>query len=251
MDGRPSYRELQQRVRELEKEAAALKRSEKEFKDLSWKILTAQEKERTTTARLIHDNVSQTLAAAKLALEGALREADGRLSEECRSSLERSVRILQGVIEESRRIYTSLRPTILDDLGVLAAIRSFCREFQEDYSFIQIDDRIGVKEGEVPDGLKIVIYRLLQEASKNIAKHSKADAGQVSLRRVEGGIELAIKDNGGGFDLREKFRREGVRRGLGLAVMKEQTELSGGAFVVESAQGAGTTIKATWPQCAR
>jgi signal transduction histidine kinase len=80
----------------------------------------------------------------------------------------------------------------------------------------------------------------MQEAMNNIAKHSKADLVRLSLRKIEDRIELSIEDNGGGFNL------ENIRRGLGLTSMRERAELSGGTFVLESATGKGTTIKASW-----
>jgi len=99
----------------------------------------------------------------------------------------------------------------------------------------------------VPDPLKTVIYRVLQEALNNVAKHSKADLVRLSLRKTEETVELAIEDNGVSFDVREAFTVESARRGLGLSSMKERTELSGGSFGIESVKGAGTIVRALWP----
>jgi signal transduction histidine kinase len=92
-----------------------------------------------------------------------------------------------------------------------------------------------------------VIYRVMQEALNNIAKHSKADLVYLSLRKKENKIELTIKDTGMGFDLEEILSPERFKRGLGLNSMRERTELSGGTFVIESTAGKGTTIRAEWP----
>jgi signal transduction histidine kinase len=94
----------------------------------------------------------------------------------------------------------------------------------------------------VPDPLKAVIYRILQEAMNNVAKHSKANLVSTSLRRKKDGrIELVIEDNGTGFNM------ESVKKGLGLGSMRERAELSGGSFDIESVKGKGTVIRASWP----
>jgi signal transduction histidine kinase len=139
-----------------------------------------------------------------------------------------------------------LRPATLDDLGILATIAWFCREFQAIYSEIRIEKQINIEENEVPDTFKTVIYRVLQEAMNNIAKHSKADLANISLRNMDGTIELVIEDNGTGFDLEEALSVESSTRGLGLSSMKERTELSGGSFTVQAVKGSGTIVRSIW-----
>jgi signal transduction histidine kinase len=150
-------------------------------------------------------------------------------------------------VDEVRRMQMDLRPSTLDDLGVLATLGWFCREYQKIYSHIHIEKEIGLQENEVSTPRKVVIYRLTQEAMNNIAKHSQADLIHLSLRRMENEIELVIKDNGMGFDLEEILSPERSKRGLGLSSMRERTELSGGAFTIETTPGKGTTIRASWP----
>jgi len=156
--------------------------------------------------------------------------------------------MVQNGIEEVRRISTDLRPSILDDLGILATITWFCREFQTIYWGLSIERQINIQENEVPDPLKIVMFRVLQEALNNIAKHSKADLVRLYLKKTDGMIELAIEDNGLGFDLKDALSVESSKRGFGLAGMRERTELSGGSFAIQSIRGEGTTIRATWPR---
>ena len=134
-----------------------------------------------------------------------------------------------------------LRPSILDDLGILATVAWFIREFQRVYSHISIQDQINVEENQIPGSLKIVLFRILQEAMNNIAKHSKADLVRLSLRKKETRIELSIKDNGAGFDL------DSIKQGMGMTSMQERTELSGGTFTINSTPGSGTMIKVSWP----
>jgi len=99
----------------------------------------------------------------------------------------------------------------------------------------------------VPDLLKTVIYRVLQESMNNVIKHSNANLVRFSLKKIDGMIELVIEDNGLGFDLKKALSLDSGRRGLGLASMKERIELSGGSFAIDSAQGRGTIVRASWP----
>jgi PAS domain S-box-containing protein len=223
-----------------------LRESENDLRQLSAALLTAQERERKLIAQEIHDSMGASLAAAKFKVEAALNQmADG--NPQTGAALESVVPIIQGAIEEARRIQMSLRPSILDDLGILATINWFSRQFQSTYSHIRMKQEIEIQEHEVPNSLKIVIYRVLQEALNNIAKHSKASAVLLFLRKNSQAMELIIRDSGQGFDLEEAFSRKGTARGLGLDSMRERVELSGGSFIIESRKGAGTVIRATWP----
>jgi signal transduction histidine kinase len=140
-----------------------------------------------------------------------------------------------------------LRPSILDDLGILATISWFCREFQTTFPSISIETQINIQEDEVPDSLKTVIFRIMQEALNNVAKHGKADLIRLTLWKNDDKIELVIQDNGQGFNLPEVLAMDSSRRGLGLASMRERSELSGGSLAIESTPGKGTTVKAEWP----
>ncbi|MDY6954776.1 MAG: ATP-binding protein, partial [Thermodesulfobacteriota bacterium] len=153
----------------------------------------------------------------------------------------------QRASDEVRQIHTDLRPSLLDDLGIIATISWFCREFQGLYGGLTIEQQIDIEEKQVTDSLKIVIFRLLQEALNNVAKYGKGDRVRVSLQERKGHMELAIKDNGRGFDVDEALSTRSLKRGFGLTSMKERTELSGGSFFIESAPEAGTLVKATWP----
>ncbi len=222
-----------------------LRTSEAHLRSISAELLNAYEKERKLVAQEIHDSIGASLAAAKFKLETALKEMKEDHSQ-ARTALESITPIIQGTIDESRRIQVSLRPSVLDDLGILATINWFCRQFESTYSNIRIQKEIDIQEHEVPEPLKIVIYRLLQEGLNNIAKHSKALAVSLSLKKSNQNLELMIQDNGQGFDLEEVYSRKETTKGLGLNSMKERIELSGGFFSIESKMGAGTVIRATW-----
>jgi PAS domain S-box-containing protein len=214
--------------------------SETRLRLLSSQLLTVQEAERKRIAREIHDSIGQTLAAIKFGLESKLSQM-GAGSPPPGISIENIVSLAQNGIEESRRIQMDLRPSVLDDLGILATIGWFTREFQKVYSHISVEKQISVEENEIPDSLKTVLFRVLQEAMNNAAKHSKADLARLILRKTVDKIELSFEDNGEGFNI------ESSTKGLGLTSMRERTELSGGSFAIESTPGKGTTIKAYWP----
>jgi signal transduction histidine kinase len=155
--------------------------------------------------------------------------------------------MVRATVEEARRISTNLMPSMLDDLGLLATLRWFCRQFEQLHGGVDIELQLHVEEEEVAEQLKIVTYRILQEALNNIAKHSQADSVQVSLSRTGGTLELYIQDNGRGFDYREYAVKEDSIGGLGIESMRERTEISGGFFEIVSEPGQGTTIRARWP----
>jgi signal transduction histidine kinase/HAMP domain-containing protein len=237
--------ELRSQIDECQRIEADLRKSQTDLRQLSIALLNAQEKERKLIAGEIHDSLGTSLAATKFKLETTIKEM-GDDNPQASAALGSVIPIIQETIEEARRIQMSLRPSILDDLGILATINWFCRQFESTYSNIRIRREIEIEELEVPDALKIVIYRVLQEALNNIAKHSKAAVVLLFFRRAGQAIELVIRDSGQGFDLSEAQSRKDSSRGLGLDSMKERIELSGGSFLIESNKGKGTVIRASW-----
>jgi PAS domain S-box-containing protein len=223
-----------------------LRKSEEELRFLSSELLEAQEKERARFARELHDGIGQALSTIKVRVETLLRLAKSdpaRIEVEDLTSL---VSMIRQTVEEVRNTSMDLRPSTLDSLGILPTIDWLCREFQTTFPVINIQKQIDIQENEVPDFLKIIIYRILQEACNNAATHSGADLVTVSLVQTDGEVTLALQDNGRGFDLEEVVSADSAKRGFGITSMKERTELSGGAFFIESGIGKGTTIQATW-----
>jgi PAS domain S-box-containing protein len=225
----------------------ALRESENRLRFLSSQLLTAQESERKRIALELHDGIGQMLTAIKFKVESILQEEGKGKGKAKEKSLEAIIPMVRESVDEVRRMQMDLRPSTLDDLGVLATLGWFCREYQKIYSRIRIEKEIAIQENEVSTPRKVVIYRLTQEAMNNIAKHSQADLVRLSLRKQGAQIEWVIEDNGMGFDLEKILSSEGSKRGLGLSSMRERTELSGGKFMIESTQGKGTTIRASWP----
>jgi signal transduction histidine kinase len=225
----------------------AFRKSGEELRLLSSQLLTAQETERGRIARELHDGIGQSLSAIKFRVEDALGQLAKGSTESSVSNLVNLIPVIQSTVEEVRRITMDLRPSTLDDLGILATIAWLCREFQATYSTVEIKREISAEESDVPNPLKIVLYRVLQEALNNVAKHSGANMVTISLAKKDNTIQLAIEDNGCGFDVDEARSVESSKRGFGLGSMKERTELSGGTFVINSAKGRGTFVLASWP----
>jgi PAS domain S-box-containing protein len=241
------YQSIGYDITDRKKTEEALKKSEKQLSFLSTQLVTAQEDERKHIAQELHDSIGQILTTVKFGVERTAHEVSQVSAESSVvTSLESLVPIVQNGIEEIRRICSDLWPFILDDLGILATISWFCREFQKVCTDIRIDKHIDIEENDVPNNLKIVIYRILQEAVNNIAKHSSADYVRCSLEKKRGRIELSIEDNGKGFDTENIRYKVTSKRGFGLASMKKRTEMSGGSFSIESERGSGTTIRGSW-----
>jgi PAS domain S-box-containing protein len=233
-------------VTKRHKAEEALRESGKELRILSNQLLSAEEKERKRIARELHDGIGQALSAIKFSVENSLRQLGNQADDSELKSLEAVIPLTQKTIEEVRRIVKDLRPSILDDLGILATINWFCREFKTIYAGIRIEREIEIQEQDIPSPLKTLIYRILQEALNNVAKHSHADLVRLTLVQSDGAIKLRIQDNGDGFDIVKILSLKPSQRGFGLASMRERAELSGAEFEIKSAVGEGTTIRVVW-----
>ena len=213
---------------------------------LSRKILEAQETERKRVAKEIHDSISGDLAAIKICLEERLYQMKGS-PPEGEMPIERIVSIINDTIQETRRISANLRPFMLDDLGLVSTIEWFCRRFERYQPKIRVVRRLKIEEDEVPDQLKIVIYRVLQESLHNVAKHSEADQVRISLWKLTNHLKLSVEDNGCGLDFERLRAATDVMSGNGLANMRDRAEICGGNLEIKSNPQAGTAIHLTLP----
>jgi signal transduction histidine kinase len=219
----------------------ALRKAHDQVRFFASQCLTVQETERRRIAGELHDSIAASLGAVRFRIDQIAEEMkQGHASFESLKDL--ALKVVE-INNETRRIMSALRPSVLDDLGILPAMNWFCREYEKTYSHICVEKKIDISENDLTDSLKTTIFRVSQEAMNNVAKHSKATVVNLTLQKGNGGIELAIRDNGQGFDLPT------AKRGLGLSTMRERTELSGGTCSIESFKGAGTTIRCIWPLC--
>jgi PAS domain S-box-containing protein len=239
--------ELTAEIEQHKQSEEALQESKKQLRILASQIITAQENERKRIALEVHDILGSSLSAIKFKVEEALLHLskDGPLN--VSKPLETIIPLILDTIGEARRIQSDLRPPLLDDLGILATLSWFCRRFEGIYSYIKLEQSVTIQEEEVPDHLKISLFRVTQEAMNNIGKYAKADTIYFQLQRVGGTLELRIRDNGEGFDLESLSFRDSLKKGLGLSSMKERVEFSGGFFSIESGIGKGTVVRAVWP----
>lgn len=224
-----------------------LRQSENDMHLLSAQLLTAQEMERKRIAAELHDGISQSLTAIKFSIESAVAQGSIQGKGQRDTLIEKILTRIQTAIEEVHQISTNLRPSMLDDLGIIPTIAWFCREFRSIYKDIDLETYIDIAEDVVPDSLKTVIYRVLQEALNNIVRHSEAKHVVVYLGQQDSTIRFQVKDNGQGFEPGMQGQRTQGRMGSGLGSMRERTEFSGGSFSIQSSPGAGTTIRALWP----
>jgi signal transduction histidine kinase len=225
---------------------AALKANQRHLQTLRAKLVDAQEAERSRVARELHDSIGASLSALKFSVEGWFERQKG--SGAACASPDEIVSSIQQIIEEVRRISQNLHPSILDDLGLATAIRSFCRQHRKNHPEMKIEADLSVEEELISKRLQLVIYRMVQECTTNARRHGKADT--IGLRLVsEGkkGLVLELKDNGRGFDVKETWDRLGADSGIGLTSLNERAELTGGRLTIDSKIGQGTVIRCRWP----
>lgn len=246
-EGRKHLLALIRDVTERKEAEEALRKNERELRDLSSRLLSVQEDEKKRLARELHDGFGQTLIAIKFGVENSLRELRNDSPSSAAQSLAEVITVVQRAIEEVRRVTLDLRPTILDNLGIVATISWFCQEFQKLCPTIRVKEDIAVKEKEVPPLLKSTIFRIVQEAFTNIAKHSTARLVHLVLVRKGRAIEVIIEDNGRGFDPEKLRESPASSQGMGLTTMEERTKLSGGTFSLTTAPGKGTSVRVSWP----
>jgi PAS domain S-box-containing protein len=223
-----------------------LRDSQRRLKEFSRKSIEALEADRKAVSRELHDSIGGNLAAIKFALESIVTKI-GDTPDAATMSLEKTILHLAETIKECKRISANLRPEIIDDMGLLATIDWHTRQFGQYYNQIQIIRQIDVDEQEVPESLKIVIYRVIQEALNNAAMHSKADTIHIRLKKFGNSFEAEVEDNGRGFDFKEVSNGDDGRTGFGLKSMRERVEIIGGSFFLHSLSGKGTCIRIVFP----
>jgi PAS domain S-box-containing protein len=229
--------------REVEKELAM---SRRQLRLLSQKTLELLESDRQMIAKELHDSIGASLAAIKFSLEGWM-ETYGEQLPSTEIPFDRIISHIMETIKETKRISANLRPTTLDDLGLVATAQWFCRNLYGLYQGIQITPRFDVSEVDIPEAMKIVLYRVMQEALSNAAKHGKARHIEVSLALVDGYLELTVNDDGCGFDPETVFGMEDTLSGFGLSSMRERVEICEGRFKIDTRIGEGTRVKVSLP----
>ncbi len=230
--------ELERRHQELSRLYDVLHHHEAARRELLAKLIAAQEAERKRIARELHDETSQSLAALVMALDMVLASGDhaagaGKLA----TMKDMAVRTLDGV----HQIIFDLRPSLLDDLGLLPALRWYA-EGRLTPLGTKVRFEASGPERRLPSETEVALFRVVQEAVSNIVKHAEAENVVISLESTESRLCIEVEDDGRGFDVQSVGSEPGQVRGLGLLGMQERVELIGGRFTVESHPGNGTRI---------
>jgi two-component system sensor histidine kinase UhpB len=213
-----------------------MRRLEAERRRAGSAALAAQEEERARVARDLHDEVNQSLTGLLLRLEAAREAAPPEMEAELAATKALANQAMRELLSLARQ----LRPTALDDLGLAAAVAGQVEQLA--HGEITAEFSADGDLSDLGNDAQLVVYRVAQEALSNAARHSGAAHVSVTLRRLaNGGVELAVGDDGRGFAFDES------ERGLGIAGMRERALLIGGELTIESRPGRGTTVRLTVP----
>jgi len=218
---------------------------QEELRHLSRRLLTAQEEERKKVSRELHDVIAQTLTGITLRL-AALRTQTTANARDLHNKIANTQKLVAKSVEIVHRFARDLRPTVLDDLGLIPALQAYMKGFME-RTGIRVSFTAFAGVEQMDSARRTVLYRVAQESLTNVARHAKASRAKVSIQDHHGTVHMRIEDNGQGFAVEgEGFAKS--RNRLGLLGMRERVEMIGGTFCVESAPGQPTTIIVDIPQ---
>lgn len=218
---------------------------QEELRDLSRQLLSAQEAERRKISRELHDVIAQTLTSINMRLAALKVETTASTKE-----LHKKIAVTQRLVEKSvdivHRFARELRPSVLDDLGLIPALQTYLKSYMEDTGIrVTLTVFSGVEQAD--SDTRTVLYRIAQEALANVSRHAKGSHAEVIIQEVEGLIRMEIKDDGQGFEVDGTTQAKTKNNRLGLLGMRERVEMIGGTFCVESAPGQGTTVRVEVP----
>ncbi len=226
---------------ERERLLAQVRAGREQLQSLSRRMLEVQENERRHIARELHDDIGQDLTAAKINLQ-ALQ----RVSETALPHVEDSIAIVERALQQVRNLSLELRPSMLDDLGLIPALRWYIgRTAQRAGLEAEFSNQLG--NARLPPEIETTCFRITQAALMNTVKHAHADRVSVRLGIKNSELYLTIRDNGIGFDV-DAARRQAIEgNSLGILSMEERVFLAGGRIEIESALGHGTEIRVSFP----
>lgn len=237
-----SLRNSEKSTRELLKKSQDM---QQEMRLLSRRLLSVQEEERKRISRELHDVVAQTLTGINVQLSSLTMQSTAD-AESLETKIASTQRLVEESVETVHRFARDLRPTVLDDLGLVPAIRSYLKLFTQQ-SGIAVEFGASMSVDELSGDQRTALYRVMQEAVTNISRHAEASQGRVSLKKLGASVCLEIRDDGLGFSEIERGV-EVIAKRLGLVGMRERIEMVGGRFSVKSQPGKGTNVRVTIPQ---
>ena len=237
------------RLKELTRENERLFRdligAERRFRSLSRSVWRVQEDERRRLARELHDGIGQTLTALKNHLDGMQRRS-GRTVEQTDAGVGEALEIAGQALHETRELSRLLRPALLDDLGLMPALRWLARTVGERFSIAVELEAPGLEE-RFDTEIETLAFRLVQEALTNVAKHAGATTARIEVERSAGHLRIRVSDPGRGFDPLEVLDPKSGDAGVGLRGMRDRAGLLGGTLRIDSNPGGGTRIEAVVP----
>ncbi len=232
----PRFSEEDLRLTEAfaDRAAVAAERTEHVAQDALRRVIEAQEIERRRLALELHDQTGQTLTSVLLGLKAIEEDAD----EKTRAALARLREVVVTALEDVRQLALELRPRVLDDFGLVAAIERLTSTYSE-HTRIAVDFETNLASERLPDAIETALYRIMQESLTNVAKHARASHVSVVLSKTTASVRLVIEDDGRGFTTEAGEQTE---HGLGLVGMRERVRLVQGRLDIESRPGAGTSL---------
>ena len=221
-------------------------RSADDGEDLITSIIQAQEKERLRISLQMHDGPAQSMSNLVLRAEICQRLLD-RDMEQARAELSALKSAINTTLQDTRRFIFDLRPMILDDLGLVPTLRRYVPQFMEKNK-LEVNLMVQNMDSRLPTHYEVAIFRFIQEALNNVAKHANATQARVLLDSAGGSLHVSIEDDGSGFHIAEVLSEESGRRNMGIATLRQQAEtLLRGEFGIESTVGRGTRVAAVVP----
>ncbi|MCI0390918.1 MAG: PAS domain S-box protein [Acidobacteria bacterium] len=230
-------------ITERKQAEAALRESATRLQTLSHRLLEAQETERRSIARELHDEIGQALTSVKISLQTMQRLPELSVGA---PYLEDNISIVELALEQVRDLSLDLRPSLLDDLGLAPALRWYL-DRQAQRAGLAAQFVADPWETRLPADIETACFRVAQEAITNIMRHAQASQVQVELRRSGAELQLIIRDDGVGFDVRGAQARAVGGASFGLQGMEERVRLVAGQIEIESTPGRGTRIRAKFP----
>jgi signal transduction histidine kinase len=227
---------------ERQRAVRADRESQQAIRDLAGRLITAQEEERRRIARDLHDGVNQELAAHSIALSTLGDRLPGDTTPAVRQEVTRLQASTVELANVIRDLSHSLHPGVLHHVGLVPALRGYCREFEQQHG-LAMTFRAHGELGAVPPDVALCLYRVTQEALGNVARHAAARHGYVTVERNGGNVALTVADDGRGFDIAEVRRRHG----LGLISLDERVRLVGGRLTIDSQSERGTELRIVVP----
>ena len=241
-------RALEESLRASEQTSSDLleksRRMQGELRELSRQLLTAQEEERMKISRELHDVIAQTLTGINVRL-GTLKAEASASSKQLQNKISSTQRLVEKSVDIVHRFACELRPTVLDDLGLIPALKSFLKSFIADTG-VRVSLKVSSEVEQSSSAIRTTLYRVAQEALNNVSRHAHASRAEVSIRFVDGIICMEITDNGSGFDVEATPDGNKPAR-LGLLGMRERVEMVGGTLLMDSVPGSATTIRVEIP----